>query len=251
MRLHDRAIPGTPWTPLDAPAHNQICQVTLDYLADKKRPKEVIPRHNYIEVFNNTGNDLEEFQVAALKNPTFNPTDNPRDFRRRSVELRKPIAEDFGKFVVLAEDIPNGKMGFAYDHITIPCKVNITNQYHGYCDIKVDEYELTSSFHGTAQILWSESTTGTDVYSLIRIGVPRNVILLGKANAEVPPGGSGTVSIYHNETTDTGDDISNVQHQWLHNNDPTLDKISANNQVMILYSAYENAWRFLAAQCET
>ena len=68
---------------------------------------------------------------------------------------------------------------------------------------------------------------------------------IGKADADITAGSTGTVSIWR-DGADTTENIEDVELDWMHGG----TKVSSGKQVMITFFADEGIWRITGAECE-
>jgi hypothetical protein len=162
------------------------------------------------------------------------------DPRRNYLWMNGDTPTDAGRWVwgVLPRAIPAGKIDYAQVSGVCLAKVNRSSSYHKYVrlDSSATEYyspsyystryygrgyfgsrggtvpALVSDWFGSAEILWSESGTGTR-WCVIRMGLFAFPTYYGKADGDVPKGSTGTVSIWmgtHTSESDTGENITDV-----------------------------------------
>ncbi|MGB0600530.1 MAG: hypothetical protein ACPGLY_27960, partial [Rubripirellula sp.] len=146
-----------------------------------------------------------------------------------------------------AQPIKNNAVGRFYLDTIIPANVNITNSWHGFCDVEDGQTKLKSMPHGTAQIVLPESSTGTDVKCYIRPGVPREVTLYGRPSvAWTSATTNGSMQVYRNEIA-SGYSISGVTAKpFLKSGEPS---VLTSHDVAIKWTPYEKKWRLVHAVC--
>ena len=204
--------------------------------------------HNTVMVRNSTGGDLGKNAIVVPTDPLVLPSANEVEFRTRmGWDTRIPETDDWGNFLVLAHPIKDGNIGLAYNSGTVNLRVDVTDDDIFYADVVNGETGfLRSAYNGTAHIVWKENLPDPgERWAIVRLGLQRDVNLLGKTQATVNPGGTGNVIVYF-EGGSTGNVINNVYLTWMHNN----EQISADTEVQITWFSYERRWRFTGANCE-
>jgi hypothetical protein len=158
-------------------------------------------RNALVWVQNDSGADVGQFAVLGIDDAGITPTDNLDSFKNEVfLSGVTPTTADYtGWFVVTVAPIADGEMGLAFAAGVFPVKVNMVTSGDSWADVKnSDATQLQSSnIGGAAQILWSESGTGTK-WAVVRLGNPStgggagvHFSVLVKAN-----GDDGTNPIY-------------------------------------------------------
>lgn len=75
--------------------------------------------------------------------------------------------------------------------------------------------------------------------------VTGNIVKLAKSDSTITAGSSGTVSIYSDPSTDSGDNVT----AWADWMDGGQD-ISSGKELLIMWFPGENKWRIIGAECE-
>ena len=125
-----------------------------------------------VRVKNDSGADRDRFNVLGIDGPIFTPTDNEDTFKNQVALTGVVPDEDYhvGKFVILLEPIPDGKIGLACLDGVCPVKLDVQDEGHEYADVADAEAgRLKSGLRGAAQILWKEFGTG-EKWAVIRLG---------------------------------------------------------------------------------
>jgi hypothetical protein len=158
-------------------------------------------RTGRILVRNNTGSDLARFNIVGLGGPIITPTISEPMFcdgiALQGVTPETPTHN--GLFAVVQTPLASGQVGEATIVGETIVKLDVVEAIHNYADITDDEVGfLTTSFTGTAKILWQDS--GSDPWAIVQLGsVPDT--LLGKVTEAVGPCtssglGTGTIEVY-------------------------------------------------------
>ncbi len=153
-------------------------------------------------VQNNSGGNLDKFEILGIDSPLIDPDENETDFQNR-ITLIGVTPEDGsggsgsddhrGKFIVLQEPIPDGDIGRGIISGETIVKINVVDEDHKYADVTdATSTYLTSSDSGSARILWKESGTGV-VWAYVRIG--NNVSILFGTVASPPSSGEAEVTL--------------------------------------------------------
>ncbi len=158
---------------ISASTYNALVEMLHDWQLSKGKTgiKGESLNDNIILVKNSTGADLQTFAVVAIDGVVFDPATAAKQFRENPVLncITPTSATAAGKFAVLAESIPAGKIGHAWASGTCNVKVNIIDEAHSFADLKSGENILESGESGTAQILYKEDGTG-EKWAVIRFG---------------------------------------------------------------------------------
>lgn len=168
---------------------------------------------------NTTASKVPAFGVLAIDAPIIAPdTDSSST---ATVGFRSRIAFNgiapstsvphYGKFAVLQEPCPAGFMVPAVIAGITHCKLNINDADDCAAEITNGQTSyLNSQQHGSARILWKESGTGTDKWATVLVGSWVGA-MLGKTDAAIAKGASGTVSIWsgvEGSEADTGVNVT-------------------------------------------
>jgi hypothetical protein len=124
-------------------------------------------------VQNNSGADLDRFNVVGLDVPIILPSDNPDTFAAHLTfsGLTPTTAAHTGKFAVLLEPCAQGNVATAVLSGVCPVKLNVTATGDTLADVDDGSAaDLKTGASGAAKILWKESGTGAGKWAYIRIG---------------------------------------------------------------------------------
>lgn len=202
---------------------------------------------NTVLVQNTTGGDLEALSVVSPSAPITTPTELLEEFQSRSGwTVVTPASSHFGLFFVTAESIPNNEIGLAYCSGVVPI---LTEQPHAIllrADIDAGTAtKLECCLNGSAQVIYREAGAG-DRWAAVRLGLPVDIVAVGKTNAPHVVNTQGQISIWQNGS-DTGYDLEGVWLDWMHGS----ENISSGKQVQVQWFSAERRWRITAAECET
>lgn len=116
-----------------------------------------------ILVKNNTANDREILEVLAVDAPLILPTDSLKEFRSRvALSCILPGSTHAGRYVVLQEPIPAGKIGRAMVVGVTPALLDVTAESDRFAEVASGvATSLKTGTTGSARILWKESGTGS------------------------------------------------------------------------------------------
>jgi hypothetical protein len=162
-------------------------------------------------VQNNSGGNLDKFEILGISAPYVTPTDNETDFQNRItiVGITPDIDDHKGKFIVLQEPIPNGKIGRGILAGETIVKINVIDEDHNYAEVTDSQSGyLTSTDSGSARILWKKSGTG-QVWAYIRIGDSYPPVLFGVVSSP-PTSGEAEITLYtvNDDGSKTSTDIT-------------------------------------------
>lgn len=131
------------------------------------------PPAGIILIRNDSGSDRQRFDVLGISAPIITPATNLREFSNRvAMACVTPATSHEGKFVVLAEPIPAGKIGRAYASGVCPVQVNFAGSDASITQVDISAGQagyLKPSPTGPATILWREGGTGSQ-WAIIRLG---------------------------------------------------------------------------------
>jgi len=124
-----------------------------------------------VRVRNDSGSAVGRFGVLGVDAPAITPTSSLSGFQNHLVlSCSTPASAHAGRFVVLLEPIPAGRIGRAMAGGVVQVQIDVTDSGHGFAEVKnSDPAKLASGATGSAVILWKESGTGTK-WAIIRIG---------------------------------------------------------------------------------
>jgi hypothetical protein len=160
-------------------------------------------------VQNNSGGNLDKFEILGISAPYVTPTDNETDFQNRItiVGVTPDIDDHKGKFIVLQEPIPNGKIGRGILSGETIVQIDVDDEAHEFAEITDGESGyLTSTDSGSARILWKESGTG-QVWAYVRIGDSVSSMQVYEATAD-ESSGQITIKKLNLDGTLDGDNIT-------------------------------------------
>lgn len=115
-----------------------------------------------ILVRNASASDRDFLDVLAVDVPLILPTDSLNEWRSRvAFSCIDPGSSHAGRYVVLQEPIPAGKMGRAMIVGVTPVNLDVTADTDRFAEIAVGvSTSLKTGTSGSARILWKESGTG-------------------------------------------------------------------------------------------
>jgi hypothetical protein len=106
-------------------------------------------------VRNSSGEDAPRHGVLSVSGIVISPDDNEPAFEERPVlDTCLPDVAAPGAFVITHEPIADGAIGRAYTAGTVPVRVLVEDEAHGYADVGDTVEHLVSCAGGAAQILW-------------------------------------------------------------------------------------------------
>lgn len=168
-------------------------------------------------VKNASGYDCGRFAVLGIDGiaAVSDPATSAIAFQNEHVISGKtPASSHAGNFVVLAEAVRSGAVGWGVASGVVPCKVDLTYSGQPYADVAAgDRGKLAAGEGGAAQVLWHAGTAG-EQWAVVRIGQPVYPSLSGKLDADLNQGSSATVSIWDGDPlADTGRNVTG--YDWM------------------------------------
>ena len=152
---------------IPAPAYNAWCEAAEAFRAGNQGFTTPTagdrPDHTRVKVRNDSGADRSRFDVLGVSGPLFTPTDNLAEFLRAPKLIGAlPDADTHaGRFVILLEPLPAGKIGWALAAGVVPVTVNMVTAADKFADVTdAQAGYLTSGAEGAARILWADTGTG-------------------------------------------------------------------------------------------
>ena len=156
-----------------------------------------------VMVRNDSGGDKDQYAVLGIDAPIIDPDENEQAFSERvALSCVTPsLPEHAHNFVVLAEPIPDGKIGLAYAAGVCPVKVNVPdeNEDRSYATVGNGvAARLGASPIGrpdaAAEILWREGGTG-EQWAIVRLGAtpPGQSVLFGRTTSAFTRGAGMTL----------------------------------------------------------
>jgi hypothetical protein len=147
---------------------------------------------------------------------------------------KTPASSHAGKFVVLAEAVRSGAVGWGVASGVVPCKVDLTYSGQPYADVAAgDRGKLAAGEGGAAQVLWHAGTAG-EQWALVRLGSPAYPKLFGKLDGDLTQAtGSATMSVWEGSTlADSGRNVT--VYDWFL---PTGKKIASGAKVAAVWNS--------------
>jgi hypothetical protein len=168
-------------------------------------------------VRNDTGDDVDQFDVLALSAPIITDFESFQYTRNETPDFKgiTPTSSYYGKWGVLrapAEGSTGGTYPTLVPAVISGCtwaRATINDEQDVACEISPGSTTLVTQMHGSARILWKEDGTGTNKAVLIQIG-DWVTEMLGKTDAAINKGASGTVSIWTGDEGSESDTGVNV-----------------------------------------
>ena len=176
---------------IPAGAYNAFIDTALDFrqrtthLGQGRQPS--FAQASLVLVRNDSGSDLDRFEILGIDAPVIDPVDNEEAFKNRVAvsgvtPVIAPPEEDppdedpedshEGRFVVLAEPVKIGKIGRAFAAGVCPVKIDVADESQD-CRFAEIAEDLSSNLEvnpsGSAAILWRAGGTGLQ-WALVRLG---------------------------------------------------------------------------------
>jgi hypothetical protein len=163
-----------PYDPLLIPADtwNKVQDAAKAYLKDNSKTSDVTQQFDKVYFRNDTGSNLNAFDVVGIETPTVLPVDaaTTRQFKYHfTLTGVSPQIKHINRFGILQAPCLAGRIAqIVVDGLTV-AKVNVSDSTHTYAEIEVGvTSSLKSGKTGSAIILWKESGTGVK-WALVRI----------------------------------------------------------------------------------
>lgn len=226
--MSDKLSPGdSPHKgPLNSRAWNRVVESSDDYHSRRgatggvrsllgsspyRPPKAVFDYRTRVQAQNNTGYDLRQGEVVELDEYVLAERDNSTPW----FSGQTPDLSRIGWGVML-EPVKHlsgsGEIQYVGPCMLLGCclaYVNVTDANHQYAKLAAGSRVLASSAVGAVKILDKPTGTG-ELECWVLLGCEPS-LLLGKTDAAISKGSSGTVSIWSGtpgSETDTGDNIT-------------------------------------------
>ena len=125
-----------------------------------------------VKIKNASGADQERFAVLGLGEPIITPTANLDEFKRQVTFVGTvPSGDHRGRFAVLLEPLAVDKIGWAVVAGVVPVRLRVDpEQLYDYAEIVGDStHALQNVPHGSARVLWVESTGSTERWAVVRL----------------------------------------------------------------------------------
>lgn len=167
-----KVSPGDPLV-IAADTHNAFVDAALDYRRRQNSPQQSRPSvagSDVVLIRNDSGADRSRFELVGLGAPIFTPAAALETFKSSITFTGQALsAGSAGKFAILLDPIPQGKLGRACVHGVCQVQVNVTDASHQYAEAQAGQpTRLASAASGSAQILWQASTSGL-TWALVRL----------------------------------------------------------------------------------
>jgi hypothetical protein len=149
-----------------------------------------------VKVKNTTGSDAPRFGVLGITGVVFTESDNAREFQNRPtlIGVAPAAATHRGRFAVLLDPIPAGKVGRAYVDGVCVAKLDLVDASHRFAEIiDGDSAKLRSAAVGSARIIYQGATGTGQRLAIVRLGDSPRRLRVGKYE---PSGGSDPWTIH-------------------------------------------------------
>lgn len=175
--------PVSPGSPLRISAgdYNACLEAARDFKSRRLKAEaesKAIRDPSIVLIRNDTAADLDFMDVLGIDEPLILPTDNINEWRSRvAFSCIEPAATHTGRYAVLQEPIPAGKIGRAMVIGVTPVTLDVTADTDRFAEIVTGvSSSLKTGTSGSARILWKESGTGSK----------RGVVMLSGETAVAP-----------------------------------------------------------------
>lgn len=166
---------------IPASAYNAFVDAALDHrnrmATLKGDPWRAFAQNGIIRVRNDSAVPQIQFAVMGVTGPLIDPAQNEQGFRNTiALSCGVPTGDHAGRFVILAEPLAAGAMGYAYVAGVCPVRVHLGSSDDGVhsADIIAGQTSaLKLSADGSAALLWREDATQGDVWAVVRLGGAR------------------------------------------------------------------------------
>ncbi|NLY01516.1 MAG: hypothetical protein GXY83_35945 [Rhodopirellula sp.] len=220
--------------PLTIPAntYNAFVDAALDYQKRKLSQQSAGMRserqHGIVLVRNDSGADRDRFDVLGVSGPVFDPATDPEAFKNypAMTGVTPTEADHRGKFVVLLEPVPAGKLARAVAAGVVPARVDVPDEDYPYRLADITDgsaANLTAAKIGSAAILWREGGIGVQ-WALVRLAnlpeptlFPVNLTQTGGSQGTTTTPASWTYSVIDpvtGETLATNVNPTVSPHKW-------------------------------------
>ena len=157
---------------IPAAAYNAMLDAAIANMRSQGKPSPIRGEQGgHVQVLNETGYPLEQFEILGIEGPAFHPRNQPDAFQQTPV-LRGvvPREKHKGKFVVIQEPAAPGNVVRACVSGLTVARVYTEDSQPKACDIEEGyTYDFTGGSTGGASVLWIEEGAG-EKWALIRIG---------------------------------------------------------------------------------
>jgi len=220
--------------PLTIPANtfNAFVDAALDYQKRKLSQQSTGMRserqHGIVLVRNDSGADRDRFDVLGVSGPVFDPATDPEAFKNYPAMTGVTPTEDdhLGKFVILLEPVPAGKLARAIATGVVTARVDVPDEDYPYRLADITDgsaANLTVAKIGSAAILWREGGIGVQ-WALFRLAnlpeptlFPVNLTQTGGSQGTTTMPASWTYSVIDpvtSETLATNVNPTVAPHKW-------------------------------------
>lgn len=162
---------------IPAEAYNAFIDAALAVREHKQFGTDASPffrQSGVVKVKNASGADQVRFAILGLASPIIQPNDNPDEFKRQvTFQGVAPVQNDHaGRFAVLLEPLPAGKIGLAVIAGVVPVRLVVDSaQLYDHAEIiNGSTQALRNLPHGSARVLWVEDTSSTERWAIVRLG---------------------------------------------------------------------------------
>jgi hypothetical protein len=201
-----RVSVGDPHRP-NAELHNALVQAAVRSRRGWRTgasPASLLKPEGLINVFNDSGSDVDAFNVLGIDDILWGPADNLPEFQFNAAFICVTPTKAFhtGTYVITSEPIPKDGIGRGWVTSWCPARVNMLLVDDDTADVADTSDYLESGPIGSAQLLWvgdderPGGSTDPDVrWAIIRIGngsLPAFPVTLSNADGDY--GSNGTIT---------------------------------------------------------
>jgi len=169
---------GQPFS-MKASTFNSFVDAAQDYrnrtLKQSETPVPKNTQSGIVRIRNDSGGDLNMFDVVGLDSVVIKPNENEPEFKHRFAltGVSPDKTKHLGRFGILREPIGSGKIGRAYVDDICPVMLLVEQGDEECRYAEMDDGQtahLKARYAGSAAILWREGGTGLQ-WAVVRIGV--------------------------------------------------------------------------------
>ena len=226
-----------------------------------KETSSGLPEIRDTRVVNETGANIAPHEIVKIGDPATLPGAAADDLAYRFQHVFKGESTDADtvKFGVAVGGIPadvgggTKGVGVIKTYGVVTAKVDVKNVSHEFAKPSATAGQLESSDSGPVRIVYSTATGVQNCKVMFfSVGGPvTQTTKIGKPDANIASGGSGTVTIWRrpdaaSAPAATTEKIDNVKHDWMTGGNAAEKDL----MVVIQYFEDEGIWRIINASCE-
>lgn len=205
---------------------------------------------NIILCRNDSGSDVARWGVLEISGVVFDPSsgsDAEATFTSTPCVIGVTPTDGAKPFVIAVEPIASGVIGRVAVAGVVQCKLDVVNELHIAARTKAGSTsQMETADVGTSGIVWKESGTGVEKWSLLRMGSIMPVVRFGEISAAWNKGATATVTrLFPDGTQSDPSQTFSALNQFAN-----IPAPEGGGTRFVMCAYIKTTWMLIAAECD-